>query len=158
MIWKAALVSSIVLATPGPLQARSLTLVMGTPIRLVTARALSSKTQVKGDLVELRTAEDVIVDGVVAIPKGTPATGQVSDARIKGAMGMGGRLTLRPLYLTVGNRTVRLTGSTNDNGGVQPGAIIGTALIAPFFTGKSAIIPEGASLQSFVVKTAAIGD
>ncbi len=156
MKWQAGLVAAFAIAPPGAVQARSFTLVMGTPVRLVTAQALSSKTQVKGDLVALRTAEDLIVDGVVAIPKGTPATGQVSDARIKGAMGMGGRLTLRPLYLSVGNRTVRLTGSAADGGGVQPGAVIGTVLIAPFFTGKSAVIPEGTSLQSFVVKTAVV--
>lgn len=157
MKWQAALVAVLALAVPGTLHARSFTLVMGTPVRLVTAQPLSSKTQVKGDLIALRTADDVMVDGVVAIPKGTPATGQVSDARIKGAMGMGGRLTLRPLYLSVGDRTVRLTGSTDDNGGVQAGAIIGTVLVAPFFTGKSAVIPEGTQLQSFVVKTAVIG-
>lgn len=146
----------VALAIPTTLQARSFTLVMGTPVRLVTAQSLSSKTRVKGDLVALRTADDVVIDGVVAIPSDTPATGEVSDARIKGAMGMGGRLTLRPLYLIVGDRTIRLTGSTDDIGGVQPGALIGTVLVAPFFTGKSASIPSGTTLQSFVAKTVAI--
>lgn len=155
---RTALFTVIALFIPSILDARSLSVLMGTPVRLVTAQPLSSKIQVKGELVALLTAEDVVIDGVVAIPKGTAATGQVSDARMKGTMGMGGRLTLRPLYLRLGNQTVRLTGSTDDSGGVQPGAVIGTALVAPFFTGKSAVIPEGSSLQSYVAKTVVVGD
>jgi len=155
---RTALFAVIALFIPSILDARSLSVLMGTPVRLVTAQPLSSKIQVKGELVALLTADDVVIDGVVAIPKGTAATGQVSDARMKGAMGMGGRLTLRPLYLRLGNQTVRLTGSTHDSGGVQPGAVIGTALVAPFFTGKSAVIPEGSSLQSYVAKTVVVGD
>lgn len=155
---RTALFAVIALFIPSILDARSLSVLMGTPVSLVTAQPLSSKIQVKGELVALLTAEDVVIDGLVAIPKGTAATGQVSDARMKGAMGMGGRLTLRPLYLRLGNQTVRLTGSTDDSGGVQPGAVIGTALVGPFFTGKSAVIPEGSSLQSYVAKMVVVGD
>lgn len=158
MTTRTALFTGIALLIPSTSHARPLSVLTGTPVRLVTAQPLSSKTQVKGELIALLTAEDVFVDGVVAIPKGTAATGQVSDARMKGAMGMGGRLTLRPLYLRLGNRTVRLAGSKDDSGGVQPGAVIGTALVAPFFTGKSAVIPEGSFLQSYVAKTVVIGD
>lgn len=152
MTWRRALLTAATIATPTAAQ-RPLTVVMGTPVHLVTAQPLSSKINVKGEIIALRTAEDVMVDGLVAIPRGTPATGQISDARKKGAMGMGGRLRLRPLYLRVGERTVRLAGAEDENGGVQAGAVIGMVLVAPLFTGKSAVIPEGAPVSAFVAKT-----
>ncbi|SFP47165.1 hypothetical protein [Sphingomonas rubra] len=144
-------VASLVVSTAAA--ASPVTIPAGTSVRLVTAQPLSSKTQVKGDLVALRTAEDVRVGDVVAVPKGTAATGQVAEARAKGAMGMAGRLEIRPLYLTLDGRTVRLAGAEGEHGGVQPGAILGMLLVAPLFTGKSAVIPEGTPLRAVVAKT-----
>lgn len=149
---------ALMLAPAVVAHAAPITLPIGTPVRLLTVQPLSSKTQVKGDLVALRTAEDVLVDGVVAIPAGTPAVGQVSDARAKGAMGMGGKLLLQPLYLRLRARVVRLSGSTDEHGGVQAGAVIGMVLVAPVFTGKSATIPAGSSVPSFVAKTVVVGE
>jgi hypothetical protein len=139
-----------------PVSAESAPVVLhiGTPVPLVTTTPLSSKTNVKGDVVPLRTADDVIIDGVIAIPKGTDATGQVVDARAKGAMGMSGKLLIRPLYLHVGNTVVRLAGQAADSASVSAGAVIGTvALGMAAFTGRSANIPAGTPLSAVVEKT-----
>ena len=61
---RTALFTVIALFIPSILDARPLSVLMGTPVRLVTAQPLSSKIQVKGELVALLTAEDVVIDGV----------------------------------------------------------------------------------------------
>ena len=62
----------------------------------MTAKVLSSKTNVKGGMVARSTAADVVVFGHIVIPKGTAATGQITEAQAKGAMGMSGRLAIAP--------------------------------------------------------------
>ncbi len=137
-----------------PVAAAPLTLPMGTEVRLVTATELSSKRQVKGDLIPLTVAADVVFAGAIAIPAGTPATGQVADARAKGAMGMSGRLTIRPLFLDLGGRIVRLAGSESEKAPVEGGAVVGMVVLgAAAFTGKSALIPAGTPILGMVERT-----
>ncbi len=137
-----------------PAEAAAAPIVTGTEVRLITAEALSSKCQVKGDLVRLKVAEDVLVGDRIVIPSGTEAIGQVVDARAKGAMGMNGRLVLRPLYVKVGERIVRLAGLEQDKGSIEPGAVIGmVALGSAAFTGRSAEIPAGTSIRAMVERT-----
>lgn len=129
---------------------------MGTDVRLATAQPLSSKTNVKGDLVSLTVTEDVRIGDLVAIPAGTAAVGQISDARAKGAMGMNGRLVIRPLYLQVNGRTVRLTGAEREQGSVEAGAVVGMAVLGPVFTGRSVNIPAGTLVWAMTEKTAVL--
>lgn len=133
------------------------TLHVGTPVPLETVAELSSKTSVKGDMVALITSEDVIGDGMVIVPRGTEAVGQIADARVKGAMGMSGRLLVRPLYLRVRGTVVRLSGQRSETASVTAGAVIGTiASRIPMFTGRSATIPAGTHLTGVVEKAATI--
>lgn len=124
----------------------------GTEIPLVTAEPLSSKRNVKGDMVSLTTASDVVIDGKILIPKGTPAKGQITEARAKGAMGMSGKLAIRPLYIRLGDTFIRMGGATSDKGSVTAGAVAGMVLITPGFTGRSAEIPAGSPLTGHVDK------
>lgn len=133
--------------------AQTVSLNSDTEVRLETIAPLTSKTSVKGDLVPLRTTADVIVDGKIIVPGGTPAVGQVSDARAKGALGMSGRLVIQPLYLTVQNTTIRLLGNTSNHGSVTAGAVIGMAVLTPGFTGRSATIPAGTPIIAYVAHT-----
>lgn len=130
--------------------AQTVTLYADTEVPLETTAPLSSKTSVKGDLIAMRTSRDVLVDGRVIIAKGTPAAAQVSDARAKGALGMSGKLLVQPLYLTIGNTTVRLDGNTANKGTVSAGAVIGMAFLTPGFSGRSATIPAGTPVTAFV--------
>ena len=113
------------------------TLPMGTEIALVTVTPLSSKINVKGDLITLKTADDVKVSGQLLIPAGTDAIGQISEAQAKGAMGMSGKLAVRPLYIRIGDRTVRLGGAISEKASVTTGAVIGMAVLTPGFTSAS---------------------
>ncbi len=135
-------------------QAPGVTVPIGTPVALATTVELSSKSNVKGDMVPLRVEEDVVVAGRVVLPRGSDAMGQIADARAKGAMGMSGQLLVRPLYARIGDRIVRLSGRAADRASVTAGAIIGTvALGMPVFTGRSASIPAGTRLPAVVERT-----
>lgn len=149
----AVLAGAAICATPAPVGAQEaprFTLHMGASIPLVTDQPLSSKTSAKGDMVRLRTAADVIADGHVLIPKDTPAVGQISAARAKGAMGMSGQLAIRPLYIRIGDSFVRLGGAASEKGTITAGAVVGIAVLTPGFTGRSATIPAGTALEGFV--------
>lgn len=131
----------------------AVTLHSGTPVPLVTVDALSSRTHAKGDMVALRTGADVTVDGVVVIPRGTQATGQVEESRDTGGMGMNGKLTVRPLYLRLGDRIVRLTGAVANTGKTKADTVIGMVLLTPLLSGRSAVIPAGTTIGATVEKT-----
>ena len=133
------------------------TLPAGLAIPLVTVETMSSKTAHKGDMVDLLTAADVVVDGKVVIAKGSAARGQVADAQSTGGLGVGGRLVVRPLYLSVGDTTVRLSGSTIDSHDTPLGTVIGIATISPLFSGRSATITAQTPVAATVEKAVAIG-
>lgn len=144
----------VMIASAAGAQAVDVVVPLGTPVTLETTAALSSKSAVKGDMVPLRVVADVVVDGKIVIRRGAGAVGQIVDARAKGAMGMSGRLLLRPLYTMAGSRTVRLSGKASDQASVTAGAVLGTiALGVPFFTGRSAEIAAGARVEAMVEKT-----
>lgn len=124
----------------------------GLVIPLETAEALTTKKAAKGNPVRLRTAADVSVNGQIVIPKGHPATGEVSLARAKGMMGQRGKLAIQPLYLQIGGTTVRLRGVAATTGKMETGAILGMIVITPGFTGKSATLPEGTRLDAAVLR------
>src|SRR3954467_1130333 len=133
------------------------TLRIGTeiPLRLDEELTTKGKQLRVGDRFHLETAEPVMVQGVNVIPVGTPAVGEITDARNKGMWGKSGHLAARLLYVTVNGRQIRLSGSFDDKGvagGV--GAVAVSAIVflpAGFFmTGTSAKIPAGSIVKSFV--------
>ena len=150
--WLALVAAAPLLAAqPVPLQ-----LPAGTPVLLETAQPLSSKTAVNGDRVELRTVKDVLAGTVVVIPKGTRAVGQIADARAKGAMGMSGRLTVSPLYIAFGDRYIRLVGAAVRRARVSGGGVVGLATLGGAFTGRSAVMPEGAPVEATTLSAVTI--
>jgi hypothetical protein len=149
--WFSLFTSAAVWVSPVTAETRAtITVPIGTEIPLVTSEALSSKTSVKGDFVPIETAADVRIEGQLLIPAGTKAIAQVVDAQAKGAMGMSGRLAIRPLYLRLGDSTVRLGGASSDKGSVTAGAVIGMAFLTAGFTGRSAVIPKGSKFSGYV--------
>lgn len=116
--------------------------------RLLEELTTEDKKLRVGDRFRLEVAEPVLVQGVIVIPVGTPAVGEITEVRNKGMWGKSGKFTARLLYLTVNGRQIRLTGDFDDKGragGV--GAVAVSALVflpAGFFmTGTSARLPAG---------------
>jgi hypothetical protein len=122
-----------------------------TPILLITTEDLSSKTSQKGQLVNMVTKYDILVDGAVAIPAGTKAVGKISDVLAKGFFGQSGSIVVEPMYIRVGDDTVRLIGRAESKGSVSAGAVVGLLFVSAGFTGRSAIIPAGSELNAEVL-------
>lgn len=125
---------------------------LGQDVRVEMAEKISSKTHQKGNIVAMRTAADVMVGDRIAIPRGTPVTGQINDSAVKGAMGASGMLTVRPVFLRINGTVVRLTGDTPERGTLPAGSVIGLALVSGTFSGRSAVLEPGTPIPAMVEK------
>ena len=153
-------IASVAPAAAMPVAAPTVTnayLRVGTEVRLRLSQELTTKGKRLrvGDRFHLEVSEPVVVQGVVVIPVGSPAMGEITDARNKGMWGKSGHLAARILYVTVNGRQIRLSGAFDDKGvagGV--GAVLVSGFIAwPagfFMTGTSARLPIGTQVKGFV--------
>ena len=125
------------------------------PLRLAEELTTKGKQLRVGQRFRMETAAAVMVQGVTVIPVGSPAVGEITDARNKGMWGRSGHLAGQVLYVTVNGRQIRLSGAFDDKGvagGI--GAVAVSAIVfAPagfFMTGTSARLPVGAPIKGFV--------
>lgn len=121
-------------------------------IPLVLRQELSTRTNVKGDLFEMTLAKDISVDGRIAIPAGSLAVGEVTRCEPKGAFGRSGKIEARTLYVVLGDRMLRITGSIAARGKGAPAETVLTTIAAGTLsfvvTGRSAAIEAGAAVQT----------
>jgi len=107
-----------------------------------------------GQRFEIETAAPISLNGQVVIPVGTHGTGEVTSVRNKGMWGKSGNIEARVLYLRVGDRQIRLSGSLNDKGVTGTAGVVGAIALVPvagfFMTGTSAKIPTGAPVKAFL--------
>lgn len=135
----------------------------GTVLRAGTEIAVRTRTELTtehkalrvGQRFEVETSEAVLLNGQTVLPVGTTGMGEVTMVRNKGMWGKSGHFAVRLLYLRVGDREIKLTGTTDDKGtagGV--GAVAVSALVflpAGFFmTGTSARLPAGTIIKGFL--------
>jgi hypothetical protein len=125
------------------------------PLRLDQELTTKGKQLRVGDRFHLETSEPVMVQGVSVIPVGSPAVGEITDARNKGMWGKSGHLAARILYVTVNGRQIRLSGAFDDKGvaGGVGAVAVSTLVFLPagfFMTGTSARVPAGSIIKSFV--------
>ena len=129
----------------------------GTPVVLKLDEELTTKDKKLklNQHFQMEVAEGVVVEGVVVIPAGTPAVGEITDVRNKGMWGKSGRFAGQVLYLTVNGRQIRMNGvfdSKGTAGGI--GAVAVSAIVfAPagfFISGTNAKLPIGTPLKGFV--------
>lgn len=134
----------------------------GTPIKLRTARTISSADAHAGDTLDFEVLEDVFVRGVLVIPKNGIAWGTVTEAEPKRRMARGGKLNINidSVRLTDGEK-VPLRAVKEGKGGGHTGAMTGgmvaTAIVffpaAPFFLfmhGKDITIPKGTEITAYI--------
>jgi hypothetical protein len=126
----------------------------GTDVPLVFAAAITSKTAVDDDTVNLTLAEDLKVGDVVVVKKGAPAVATVTNAKKAGMMGKGGELSIRLEYLKSDNQRLHLRGNKGKEGEGRVGATVAlTVLFGPIGLikhGKNVEIAEGTPLTAFV--------
>ena len=128
----------------------------GTEVILRTSEALTTdgKKLREGQRVMLSVAEPVMLNGMTVIPAGSPATGEITDVRNKGMWGKSGRIGGHVLYVRVGERQIRLTGSFDDKGTTGTAGVVAAVVFIPvagfFMTGTSAKIPLGSTVKGFL--------
>ena len=134
----------------------------GTPIKLRLRENVSSASARTGQEVPFETVDEVQVDGVTVLPKGSTAMAVVTEAESKRSMGRAGKLNMAISYarLKDGNKVALRAVSEQKGGshtGAMAGAMVATSLIvwpaAPFFLfmkGKDITIPQGTEITAFV--------
>lgn len=119
----------------------------GTPVRLVTAESIDSRSVKQGQRFNLTIAENVTVSSRILIPVGTPAVGEVEAVSGKGMLGKAAKLILRPLFVDVSGERVNLVGLIKQKGkDATAGAVVTTVLVGALgllITGKSVTVPSG---------------
>jgi hypothetical protein len=151
----AAKMVPVIAPVPG-ITAETTVLRVGTtvPLKLTEELTTKGKKLRVGQRFHLETSEAVMLDGVVVIPVGSPAVGEVTDVRNKGMWGKSGHLSAHILYVTVNGRQIRLTGTFDDKGvagGVGAAAVSAVVFLPAgfFMTGTSARVPIGAQVKAF---------
>ena len=126
--------------------AKTLILPDSTPIRMKLGKAISSADAKVGDEVSLEVSEEVVVDGLLIVPKGASAMGVVNEAEPKRALGRGGKLGVLV-------RSVRL--ANNDqavlrSGGEGKGSSSTAGVVIPIMHGKDITFPKGMEITAYV--------
>lgn len=117
----------------------------------VTTEDKASKV---GDRPRLQVAEDVLVDGVNVIPRGTPVVGELTAVRNKGMWGKSGKIEGRVISMNLNGRTVRMSGAFDDKGVTGTAGVVAAVALVPvvgfFVTGTSARIPAGGQINAYL--------
>ncbi len=160
-----AILLTVLIANPGfaAQQAAAKFVLEGdTPIKLVLAETISSADERVGNLVNFEVVEDVAVNNVVVIPRGSNAWATVTVAEPKKRMGRGGKLDINidKVRLADGEKILLRAVKGGKGGGHQGamvGAMVATSLVvwpaAPFFLfmhGKDISIPKGTQITAFI--------
>jgi len=134
----------------------------GTPVKIRTARTISSADAHTGDTVDFEVLEDVFAKDTLVIPKGGIAWGTVTDAQPKRRMARGGKLDVNidAVRLVDGEKVpLRAVKDVKGGGhtGAMTGAMVGTAIVffpaAPLFLfmhGKDITIPKGTEITAYI--------
>ncbi|WP_156367273.1 hypothetical protein [Novosphingobium sp. KN65.2] len=128
----------------------------GTEIPLIMREELTTKKKKLrvGQRFQMEVSENVTSNGVVVIPSGTPAIGEITEVRNKGMWGKSGYIGARVVSLRLGDRHIRLTGNFDDKGVTGTGGVVAAVALVPiagfFTTGTSAFIASGAGVKGFL--------
>jgi hypothetical protein len=134
----------------------------GTPIRMRLQRTISSADAQVNEQVDFDVLDEVKVNGVVVVPKGSVAWGTITAAQAKRRMARGGKLDLNIDAVRLGDGekvALRAIKSSAGGGhaGTMAGAMVATAIFvpiaAPLFLlmhGKDVSIPKGTEVTAYI--------
>lgn len=126
----------------------------GTPVRLMVLKEINSRTARLGDKFKLRVDEPVYINGAPIVPVGATAWGEIASVEKNGAVGKGGRLGARLLYLDLPWGRIPLRGNYADRGdGNGAGvvlAVVGFGILGLLTGGDSARLKAGDSFTGYV--------
>ncbi|MGB2662380.1 MAG: hypothetical protein WAK48_00155 [Candidatus Acidiferrum sp.] len=118
-----------------------------TTIHLKLTKSISSNTAHVNDPVEFETLDDILIQGVAIIRKGSNVTGVIVDAEPKRHFGHGGKLAFNITTIRLANGEVapvrcyqQFQGSSNNS----------SESVVPLYTGKDTEIPKDSTFTAFV--------
>jgi hypothetical protein len=131
----------------------------GTPVKLSSLKKLSSANAVSGQEIEFEVLNDLSIDGVTVLRRGTIAKGVVTESQKKRRVGKEGVLNFTiPTVKLADGRDVPVRAFTNTSGdshnvGVTALAFNMPIVAAPFFLlmhGENSTIPKGTEITVFI--------
>lgn len=137
-------------------QSEEIVLTEGTPINVVTAQEISSKTASPNDPVNFKVDEDLAINGHVIVSKGTPAKGSVINAEKGGYLGKSGKLGIQvESTQTVDGRPLKLRAAKGKEGNDKTNSTAALSILSPLFLfkkGGDARIAEGTRVTVYVAE------
>jgi hypothetical protein len=117
-------------------------------------KEINSRTARLGDRFKLRVDEPIYINGAPVVPVGSTAWGEIASVEKNGAVGKGGRLGAKLLYLDLPSGHVPLRGEYADRGdGNGAGvvlAVVGFGLLGLLTGGDSARMKAGDTFTGYV--------
>ncbi len=128
----------------------------GTPVPVALSEPLTTKgKKLKvGQLVRLEVAQDVMLNGRLAIPARSPVEGILTEVRNKGMWGKSGAIRLHIRSVAINGTNVRLSGDMDTRGDTGTAGVVGSIAVLPiagfFVTGTSAEMPLNMPGRAFL--------
>jgi hypothetical protein len=137
-----------VVSAPAAPALRTITVSPGLAIPLALTSELSSSRNKEGETFSMIVASDVLSEGIVVIPRGTRAVGEITLRSGRGMFGKSGKMELSFRYLDMDGVRVPLDGEHFQAGEGNTGGTVGAVLAAGVVggmvvTGRSANMPTG---------------
>jgi hypothetical protein len=151
----------IAAAGSGPVvPAPTLLLKRDTPVHLMVINEVSTKERGVGYRFKLRVNQPVMSDGVVAIPVGTVAWGEVTSAESSGNVGKTGALSAKLVEIDLNGTAIPLVGEKKAQGKDSTGetvmAVWALGPLGLFTKGNNAKIKAGELMVGFTTADAVI--
>ncbi len=141
----------MVMKVPAPMVKKDLVLAEDTPVTVAVSQEVNSSTHRAGDTFKLTVVDDVKIDDTVVIPRGTPATAEVTWRTGKGAFGKSGKMEFAIQSIDLADGQIPVTGEYRQEGEgntVATGVgVLAIGVFAGFITGKRARLPAGRELM-----------
>ena len=126
----------------------------GTPVELMVTKEVDSRSAREGDRFKLRVNAPVMANGVIAVPIGAAAWGEVTYVNGTGAAGSKGRLSAKLLYINLPGGPLAISGSHGIEGKANTaGVLIGVAsfgLLGLLMKGGNAHFKAGDILTGYI--------
>jgi Chitobiase/beta-hexosaminidase C-terminal domain len=137
----------------GPAASKVL-LAQGTPVPLMFAADVSSRTADVGDKISVTLAEDLEAGGLIVAKKGTPTVATVTEVDKSHVLGTPGEVFFQVDSLDAGGTVIKLHGGAAKQGEDEytkaASLMVIPVPVALFVHGKDAEIKQGAQFTAFV--------
>ncbi len=158
---KMILTASLIVMNLCAVAQKQVTIKAGSIVPMQSVNSVKAADVNEGDLVDFQVIQDINVDGVCAIPRGTLVKGKVTEAKKSSLAGTKGRLsiTIDRLNLTSGDpvffsgTNVHIYGKNKTPLAVVTGCLIWPCLFIP---GTRAEMPAGYEVHATVAANATV--